>query len=125
MFNIGNSDDQQQAVADFFSNNSSPSEAENILLSEMSFNYENDSSTDSSNGCQVRAQFYEYRGKQVIGFDMDDKHMVCLPQVYDLFLKQLVSGLHTVYTKLKRLNIHPVICNVDQVCGRPYMSFRS
>uniref|UniRef100_A0AC34FPE9 SKI/SNO/DAC domain-containing protein n=1 Tax=Panagrolaimus sp. ES5 TaxID=591445 RepID=A0AC34FPE9_9BILA len=81
-----------------------------------SFGCDNDSPYDSStNGCQVRAQFYEYRGKQVTGFDIDEKQMVCLPQVYELFLKQLVSGLHTVYTKLKRLNIHPVICNVDQV----------
>uniref|UniRef100_A0A914ZAF9 SKI/SNO/DAC domain-containing protein n=1 Tax=Panagrolaimus superbus TaxID=310955 RepID=A0A914ZAF9_9BILA len=81
-----------------------------------SFGCDSDSAYDSStNGPQVRAQFYEYRGKQVTGFDIDEKQMVCLPQVYDLFLKQLVSGLHTVYTKLKRLNIHPVICNVDQV----------
>jgi hypothetical protein len=26
-----------------------------------------------------------------------------------------VGGLHTVYTKLKRLDIQPLVCNVDQV----------
>lgn len=40
---------------------------------------------------------------------------VCLPQVYELFLKSLVGGLHTVYTKLKRLDIIPRVCNVEQV----------
>ena len=39
----------------------------------------------------------------------------CLPQAFDLFLKHLVGGLHTVYTKLKRLEITPVVCNVEQV----------
>ncbi|KAJ8253395.1 hypothetical protein GJAV_G00212460 [Gymnothorax javanicus] len=34
---------------------------------------------------------------------------------FDLFLKHLVGGLHTVYTKLKRLEITPVVCNVEQV----------
>ncbi|VDM53281.1 unnamed protein product [Angiostrongylus costaricensis] len=41
--------------------------------------------------------------------------MLCLPQVYELFLKNMVGGLHTVYTKLKRLEITPIICNVEQV----------
>lgn len=36
-------------------------------------------------------------------------------QVYELFLKNMVGGLHTVYTKLKRLEISPLICNVEQV----------
>ena len=30
-------------------------------------------------------------------------------------MKNLVGGLHTVYTKLKRLNITPLVCNVEQV----------
>jgi len=30
-------------------------------------------------------------------------------------LKHLVGGLHTVYTKLKRLDITPIVCNVEQV----------
>lgn len=38
-----------------------------------------------------------------------------LPQAFELFLKHLVGGLHTVYTKLKRLNVIPVVCNVEQV----------
>uniref|UniRef100_A0A452TWD7 Dachshund family transcription factor 1 n=1 Tax=Ursus maritimus TaxID=29073 RepID=A0A452TWD7_URSMA len=41
--------------------------------------------------------------------------LICLPQAFDLFLKHLVGGLHTVYTKLKRLEITPVVCNVEQV----------
>uniref|UniRef100_A0A4W5PWD3 SKI/SNO/DAC domain-containing protein n=1 Tax=Hucho hucho TaxID=62062 RepID=A0A4W5PWD3_9TELE len=41
--------------------------------------------------------------------------LICLPQVFDLFLKHLVGGLHTVYTKLKRLDICPVVCTVEQV----------
>ena len=36
-------------------------------------------------------------------------------QVFELFLKHLVGGLHTVYTKLKRLEIIPIVCNVEQV----------
>lgn len=35
-------------------------------------------------------------------------------QAYELFLKNMVGGLHTVYTKLKRLDIVPRICNVEQ-----------
>ncbi|KAH8025228.1 hypothetical protein HPB51_005424 [Rhipicephalus microplus] len=34
---------------------------------------------------------------------------------FELFLKHLVGGLHTVYTKLKRLDITPIVCNVEQV----------
>ena len=41
--------------------------------------------------------------------------MLCLPQAFDLFLRQLVGGLHTVYTKCKRLDIVPLVCNVEQV----------
>ena len=60
-------------------------------------------------------------------FDIDGETMICLPQVnpnpnlptnsqaYDLFLKNLVGGLHTVYTKLKRLDVTPRVCNVEQV----------
>ena len=36
-------------------------------------------------------------------------------KAFDLFLKHLVGGLHTVYTKLKRLSITPLVCNVEQV----------
>ncbi|KAK5973333.1 hypothetical protein GCK32_003110 [Trichostrongylus colubriformis] len=56
-----------------------------------------------------------YRGQTVVGFDLRGTDMLCLPQVYELFLKNMVGGLHTVYTKLKRLEITPIICNVEQV----------
>ena len=41
--------------------------------------------------------------------------MLCLPQAFEIFLKNLVGGLHTVYTKCKRLEITPIVCNVEQV----------
>ena len=46
---------------------------------------------------------------------VDGRELICLPQAFELFLKHLVGGLHTVYTKLKRLDITPVVCNVEQV----------
>ncbi|KAE9417431.1 hypothetical protein Angca_006005, partial [Angiostrongylus cantonensis] len=58
---------------------------------------------------------FSYRGQTVVGFDLRGTDMLCLPQVYELFLKNMVGGLHTVYTKLKRLEITPIICNVEQV----------
>ncbi|XP_013405870.1 dachshund homolog 2 [Lingula anatina] len=57
----------------------------------------------------------EYRGAKVAAFNVDGRELICLPQAFDLFLKHLVGGLHTVYTKLKRLEITPVVCNVEQV----------
>lgn len=54
-------------------------------------------------------------GVKVASFLMDGQELICLPQVFDLFLKHLVGGLHTVYTKLKRLDISPVVCTVEQV----------
>ncbi|VDM43165.1 unnamed protein product [Toxocara canis] len=63
----------------------------------------------------VIAKLYEYRGERVAGFEVHGRHMICLPQLYEIFLKTLVGGLHTVYTKLKRLEIRPVVCNVEQV----------
>ncbi|THD21212.1 Dachshund protein 1 [Fasciola hepatica] len=57
----------------------------------------------------------EYRGAQLAAFKVDGRDLVCLPQAFELFLKHLVGGLHTVYTKLKRLEIVPVVCNVEQV----------
>ncbi|KAK6013963.1 SKI/SNO/DAC family protein, partial [Ostertagia ostertagi] len=59
-----------------------------------------------------------YRGQTVVGFDLRGTDMLCLPQVYELFLKNMVGGLHTVYTKLKRLEITPIICNVEQYDSR-------
>uniref|UniRef100_A0A8K9XS86 SKI/SNO/DAC domain-containing protein n=1 Tax=Oncorhynchus mykiss TaxID=8022 RepID=A0A8K9XS86_ONCMY len=57
----------------------------------------------------------EVRGAKLASFTVKDNELICLPQAFDLFLKHLVGGLHTVYTKLKRLQITPVVCNVEQV----------
>ncbi|KAF8357648.1 dac-1 [Pristionchus pacificus] len=57
----------------------------------------------------------EYKGENVASFIISNIEMICLPQVYELFLKNMVGGLHTVYTKLKRLEISPLVCNVEQV----------
>ncbi|XP_066194466.1 dachshund homolog 2-like isoform X2 [Sylvia atricapilla] len=54
-------------------------------------------------------------GVKVASFLVEGQELICLPQVFDLFLKHLVGGLHTVYTKLKRLDISPVVCTVEQV----------
>ncbi|XP_069749514.1 dachshund a isoform X4 [Narcine bancroftii] len=65
----------------------------------------------SGNECKM----VELRGVKVASFSVDGQELICLPQVFDLFLKHLVGGLHTVYTKLKRLDITPVVCTVEQV----------
>ena len=39
-------------------------------------------------------------------------------KVYDKILKDHVGGLFTVYCKCKRLDIHPVVCNIEQVWWR-------
>lgn len=62
---------------------------------------------------QVR--LLEFRGAQLAAFTVEERDLICLPQAFELFLKHLVGGLHTVYTKLKRLEITPVVCNVEQV----------
>ncbi|KAI5106958.1 dachshund-like 1 isoform X2 [Silurus meridionalis] len=67
--------------------------------------------TPQNNECKM----VELRGAQVASFTVDGRELICLPQAFDLFLKHLVGGLHTVYTKLKRLEITPVVCNVEQV----------
>lgn len=69
------------------------------------------SNDPANNECRI----IEYRGAKLASFSIDGDVMICLPQAFDLFLKHLVGGLHTVYTKLKRLNITPVVCNVEQV----------
>ncbi|EFP04396.1 CRE-DAC-1 protein [Caenorhabditis remanei] len=74
------------------------------------------SSTSSSslNGSSPPVKLVPFRGHSVAAFDIDGKEMICLPQVYEIFLKNMVGGLHTVYTKLKRLYINPMVCNVEQ-----------
>lgn len=69
------------------------------------------SSDPTANECQM----VEYRGRNVAAFIINGDTMLCLPQAFDFFLKNLVGGLHTVYTKLKRLDIVPLVCNVEQV----------
>lgn len=70
------------------------------------------SSTDPAcNECKL----VDYRGQKVAAFIIAGDTMLCLPQAFELFLKHLVGGLHTVYTKLKRLDIVPLVCNVEQV----------
>ncbi|KAM9348476.1 dachshund homolog 2-like [Symphorus nematophorus] len=60
-------------------------------------------------------QLVEVHGVKVASFTVNGVELICLPQVFELFLKHLVGGLHTVYTKLKRLHISPVVCTVEQV----------
>ncbi|XP_040599696.1 dachshund homolog 2-like [Mesocricetus auratus] len=69
------------------------------------------SSNSNTNECRM----VDMHGVKVASFLMDGQELICLPQVFDLFLKHLVGGLHTVYTKLKRLDISPVVCTVEQV----------
>lgn len=71
------------------------------------------SSDPAANQCKM----VEYRAKKIAAFIINGKTMLCLPQAFELFLKDLVGGLHTVYTKCKRLEITPIVCNVEQVRG--------
>uniref|UniRef100_A0A3B5ALY3 SKI/SNO/DAC domain-containing protein n=1 Tax=Stegastes partitus TaxID=144197 RepID=A0A3B5ALY3_9TELE len=63
----------------------------------------------------VSCRMVEVHGVKVASFTVNGAELICLPQVFELFLKHLVGGLHTVYTKLKRLDISPVVCTVEQV----------
>ncbi|XP_068219111.1 dachshund homolog 1-like isoform X9 [Palaemon carinicauda] len=67
--------------------------------------------SSESHECKI----VDYRGAKVAAFIINGDTMLCLPQAFEIFLKHLVGGLHTVYTKLKRLGIEPLVCNVDQV----------
>ncbi|MFT7802074.1 dachshund homolog 2 isoform X2 [Arapaima gigas] len=69
----------------------------------------------SGGGVSNECKMVEVHGVKVASFTVDGQELICLPQVFDLFLKHLVGGLHTVYTKLKRLDISPVVCTVEQV----------
>ncbi|KAM4537534.1 dachshund b isoform 2-T2 [Odontesthes bonariensis] len=71
--------------------------------------------TTSNPGLCSECKLVEVHGVKVASFSVDGQELICLPQVFDLFLKHLVGGLHTVYTKLKRLDISPVVCTVEQV----------
>ncbi|XP_026214313.1 dachshund homolog 2-like [Anabas testudineus] len=63
----------------------------------------------------TECKMVEVHGVKVASFTVNGVELICLPQVFELFLKHLVGGLHTVYTKLKRLDISPVVCTVEQV----------
>ncbi|GFV29352.1 dachshund homolog 1 [Trichonephila clavipes] len=65
----------------------------------------------TTNDCRL----IDYRGAKIAAFLVHGDYLLCLPQAFELFLKHLVGGLHTVYTKLKRLDITPIVCNVEQV----------
>ncbi|KAL5105147.1 hypothetical protein TcWFU_003338 [Taenia crassiceps] len=81
--------------------------------SNISNNTPNNSNGGGSNN---QVQLLEYRGAQLAAFNVEGRGpLICLPQAFELFLKHFVGGLHTVYTKLKRLEIQPVVCNVEQV----------
>ncbi|KAM4696960.1 dachshund homolog 2 isoform 2-T2 [Rhinophrynus dorsalis] len=66
-------------------------------------------------GSSSECRMVDLHGVKVASFVLEGQELICLPQVFDLFLKHLVGGLHTVYTKLKRLDITPVVCTVEQV----------
>lgn len=68
-------------------------------------------STPANNACHMTT----LQGHKIAAFNINKEEFICLPQVFEYFLKHLVGGLHTVYTKLKRLNITPLVCNVEQV----------
>ncbi|KAM4545852.1 dachshund homolog 2-like [Odontesthes bonariensis] len=63
----------------------------------------------------AECRMVEVHGVKVASFAVHGAELICLPQVFQLFLRHLVGGLHTVYTKLKRLAICPVVCTVEQV----------
>nr|XP_020469561.1 dachshund homolog 2-like isoform X2 [Monopterus albus] len=63
----------------------------------------------------TECRMVELHGVKVASFTVNGADLICLPQAFELFLKDLVGGLHTVYTKLKRLDIYPVVCTVEQV----------
>lgn len=50
-------------------------------------------SDPTENECKI----VEYRGQKVAAFIIGGETMLCLPQAFDLFLKNLVGGLHTGY----------------------------
>ncbi|KAM6909212.1 LOW QUALITY PROTEIN: dachshund b [Xenentodon cancila] len=71
--------------------------------------------TPSGAGLCSECKLVEVHGVKVASFSVDGQELICLPQVFDLFLKHLVGGLHHGYTKLKRLDITPWCCTVEQV----------
>ena len=66
-------------------------------------------------GTDYKLKMVTLNGEEIAAFNVDGEDLLCFPQVYEYFLKDLVSGMHTVYTKLKRMNIQGRNCNVEQV----------
>jgi len=66
-------------------------------------------------GADYTLKMVNLNGEEIAAFSVDGEDLLCFPQVYEYFLKDLVSGMHTVYTKLKRMNIQGRNCNVEQV----------
>ncbi|PNI35036.1 DACH2 isoform 1 [Pan troglodytes] len=88
----------------------------NMISSFMVNNHSNSAGGGGSGNTNTNeCRMVDMHGMKVASFLMDGQELICLPQVFDLFLKHLVGGLHTVYTKLKRLDISPVVCTVEQV----------
>ena len=96
--------------------NSLKNSVNNASNSSHALNNSNGGQTASSNGSitQITQSTYistnqyteiTYKGQQVAAFLAANKnpteYLLCLPQAFELFLKHLVGGLHTVYTKLK------------------------
>ncbi|XP_030065415.1 dachshund homolog 2 isoform X2 [Microcaecilia unicolor] len=94
----------------------SPAESPRLTNS-MINSFISSNSSSSGGGCSGsnECKTVDLHGVKVASFLVDGQELICLPQVFDLFLKHLVGGLHTVYTKLKRLDISPVVCTVEQV----------
>ena len=66
-------------------------------------------------GSDYKLKMVNLNGEEIAAFNVEGEDLLCFPQVYEYFLKDLVSGMHTVYTKLKRMNIQGKNCNVEQV----------
>uniref|UniRef100_G1LRQ1 Dachshund family transcription factor 2 n=1 Tax=Ailuropoda melanoleuca TaxID=9646 RepID=G1LRQ1_AILME len=94
----------------------SPRLTPNVINSFMANNHSGSAGGGGSGNTNTNeCRMVDMHGVKVASFLMDGQELICLPQVFDLFLKHLVGGLHTVYTKLKRLDISPVVCTVEQV----------
>ncbi|XP_015206975.1 dachshund a isoform X2 [Lepisosteus oculatus] len=93
----------------------SPAESPRLTNSMINTFISSSSSSSNSTSGNNECKMVEVHGVKVASFTVDGQELICLPQVFDLFLKHLVGGLHTVYTKLKRLDISPVVCTVEQV----------
>ena len=66
-------------------------------------------------GKDYKLKMVNMNGVDIAAFNIDGEDLLCFPQIYEYFLKDMVSGMHTVYTKLKRMNITGKNCNVEQV----------